>query len=184
MLAERRHLWRTLRLWSIVLPSNVIGALIFAMLAVRTGALRPEFVHSMATMGLEAIQPSAHHIFWSGVVGGVDHRLGRLAGERKPLYYWLGPLDLVASLRCRAGRICSLHRNQRRDPRCYPGSPTRRVALSLLALCRHHGEYCRRCALGHALGVWPSGRRRGLRRLVGRVSAVTLRSEASLHNPS
>jgi formate-nitrite transporter family protein len=70
MLAERRHVWRTLRLWSIVLPSNVIGALIFAVLAVRTGALRPEFVQSMALMGFEATQSSARHIFWSGVIGG------------------------------------------------------------------------------------------------------------------
>jgi formate/nitrite transporter FocA (FNT family) len=70
MLAERRHVWRTLRLWSIVLPSNVFGAFIFAVLAVRTGALQPEFVHSMSRMGLEATQSSSHHIFWSGVIGG------------------------------------------------------------------------------------------------------------------
>jgi formate-nitrite transporter family protein len=70
MLAERRHVWRTLRLWSIVLPSNVFGAFIFAVLAVRTGALQPEFVHSMAQMGVQATQSSSHHIFWSGVIGG------------------------------------------------------------------------------------------------------------------
>jgi formate/nitrite transporter FocA (FNT family) len=33
MLAERRHGWKTLRLWAIVLPSNVLGAFLFALLA-------------------------------------------------------------------------------------------------------------------------------------------------------
>src|ERR1700761_9210430 len=65
MLAERRHGWRTLRLWAIVLPSNVLGALLFALLAVRTGALRPEFVAVMAHMGVEAAGATASHVFWS-----------------------------------------------------------------------------------------------------------------------
>ena len=40
MLAERRHGWKTLRLRAIVLPSNILGAFFFALLAVRSGALR------------------------------------------------------------------------------------------------------------------------------------------------
>ncbi|MHB1744918.1 MAG: formate/nitrite transporter family protein, partial [Acidobacteriaceae bacterium] len=35
MFAERRHFRTTLRLWSIVLPSNLAGAFLFAVLAVR-----------------------------------------------------------------------------------------------------------------------------------------------------
>ena len=70
MLAERRHGWKTLRLWAIVFPSNVLGALCFALLAVKTGALRPEFVAAMAHQGLEAANVTATHIFWSGVIGG------------------------------------------------------------------------------------------------------------------
>src|ERR1700761_9637208 len=54
MLAERRHGWKTLRLWAIVLPSNVLGALLFALLAVRTGALRTEFVAAMTHLGVQA----------------------------------------------------------------------------------------------------------------------------------
>src|SRR5579875_3026858 len=38
ILAERRHVWATLRLWGIVLPSNVTGAFLFAILAARTKA--------------------------------------------------------------------------------------------------------------------------------------------------
>jgi formate/nitrite transporter FocA (FNT family) len=70
MLAERRHVWRTLRLWAIVLPSNILGAFFFALLAVRTGALRPEFVTAMAHMGVEAAGMTTSHVFWSGVIGG------------------------------------------------------------------------------------------------------------------
>ncbi|MCU1320434.1 MAG: formate/nitrite transporter [Acidobacteriaceae bacterium] len=70
VLAERKHLWKTLRLWCIVLPFNVIGALAFACLASRTNALHPEFVQSLGNLGLEAINHPAATIFWSGVMGG------------------------------------------------------------------------------------------------------------------
>jgi formate-nitrite transporter family protein len=70
MLAERRHGLRTLRLWSIVLPSNVLGAFFFALLAVRTGALRPEVVAAMTRIGVEAAGVTTSHVFWSGVIGG------------------------------------------------------------------------------------------------------------------
>jgi formate-nitrite transporter family protein len=70
MLAERRHGWKTLRLWTIVLPSNVLGALLFALLATRTGALRPEFVTALTRLGVEAAGVTMTHVFWSGVIGG------------------------------------------------------------------------------------------------------------------
>ena len=70
MLAERRHGWKTLRLWAIVLPSNVLGAFLFALLAVKTGALRPEFVAAMTRIGVEAAGVGTTRVFWSGVIGG------------------------------------------------------------------------------------------------------------------
>jgi len=70
MLAEKRHFWMTLRLWTVVLPGNVIGAFLFALLAVRTGALRPEYVNAMAEFGREAASAADAHVFWSAVVGG------------------------------------------------------------------------------------------------------------------
>ena len=70
MLAERRHGLKTLRLWSIVLPSNVLGAFVFSLLAVRTGALKPEFVTAMTQLGVAATRNTPHHVFWSGVIGG------------------------------------------------------------------------------------------------------------------
>jgi formate-nitrite transporter family protein len=70
MFAERRHFWTTLRLWSIVLPSNLVGAFLFAVLAVRTGALRPEYVRAMGSLGEQAVNVSGVHVFWSAVIGG------------------------------------------------------------------------------------------------------------------
>lgn len=70
MFAERRHLLTTLRLWSIVLPSNLVGAFLFAILAVRTGALRPEYVTAMVRFGEQATNYSWSHVFWSAVIGG------------------------------------------------------------------------------------------------------------------
>jgi len=70
MLAERRHAWTTLRLWSIVLPSNIFGAFLFALLATRTGGLRPEYVAAMSRFGVEAVSVPANDVFWSAVIGG------------------------------------------------------------------------------------------------------------------
>ncbi|MFP5230216.1 MAG: formate/nitrite transporter family protein [Acidobacteriota bacterium] len=70
ILAERRYLLATARLWAIVFPSNVAGAFVFALLAARTRALRPDTLHALVQLGSEAANPTMRHIFWSGVVGG------------------------------------------------------------------------------------------------------------------
>jgi formate/nitrite transporter FocA (FNT family) len=70
MLAEKRHLLSTLRLWAVVFPANIVGALLFALLAVKTGALRPEYVGVLTHLGVEAQSVPMSHVFWSGVVGG------------------------------------------------------------------------------------------------------------------
>jgi formate/nitrite transporter FocA (FNT family) len=70
VLAEKKHFWKTLRLWGIVLPFNVLGALTFAALASLTHALSPDITHSLGQLGLDAIHHPAATIFWSGVMGG------------------------------------------------------------------------------------------------------------------
>jgi formate/nitrite transporter FocA (FNT family) len=70
VLAEKRHVWRTLRLWSIVLPMNVLGALAFASLASFTDALQPHAQAALIQLGLDALHPSMSAIFWSGIMGG------------------------------------------------------------------------------------------------------------------
>jgi formate/nitrite transporter FocA (FNT family) len=70
VLAEKKHAWKTLRLWATVLPANVLGALAFAVLAALTNALQPNIVHALADLGLDAIHNPPATIFWSGVMGG------------------------------------------------------------------------------------------------------------------
>ncbi len=70
MLAERRHYLATLRLWATVFPANVLGAFLFALLAAKTGALKPEYLSALTSLGAEAASVGPSHAFWSGVVGG------------------------------------------------------------------------------------------------------------------
>ena len=70
VLAEKKEFWNTLRLWSVVLPSNVFGALAFASLAALTPALDPKIVHALAQLGMDAMHNTPATVFWSGVMGG------------------------------------------------------------------------------------------------------------------
>jgi formate-nitrite transporter family protein len=70
VLDERRHLWDTLRLWAVVFASNLVGATLFALLAVKSEALRPGVAQQLVELGKESVQGPAAHIFWSGVIGG------------------------------------------------------------------------------------------------------------------
>jgi formate-nitrite transporter family protein len=70
VLAEKNHFWHTMRLWAVVLPFNVLGALAFAVLASLTHALPPGAVQALGQLGLEAVNHPAATIFWSGVMGG------------------------------------------------------------------------------------------------------------------
>jgi formate/nitrite transporter FocA (FNT family) len=70
VLAEKSHFWNTIRLWAVVLPFNVLGALGFAALATLTHALSPAVVQSLSQLGLDATHHPAATIFWSGVMGG------------------------------------------------------------------------------------------------------------------
>jgi formate/nitrite transporter FocA (FNT family) len=70
VLSERRHYWATLRLWTIVLVFNCLGTLAFAALAVRTDALQPRYVDSLAAIGVEIVNHSVSGIFWSAIIGG------------------------------------------------------------------------------------------------------------------
>jgi formate/nitrite transporter FocA (FNT family) len=70
VLDERRHIRRTLRLWAIVFFSNIAGASIFALLAVRTSALPSSFAGELVSLGVESSAHGAADIFWTGVIGG------------------------------------------------------------------------------------------------------------------
>lgn len=70
VLDERRHIQSTLRLWTVVFASNILGALIFALLAVKSPALRPDILTELIHLGEGSANGSMGHFFWSGVIGG------------------------------------------------------------------------------------------------------------------
>jgi formate/nitrite transporter FocA (FNT family) len=70
VLDERGHIAKTLRLWAVVFSANVLGAFLFSVLAVKSGALRPEILNHLIQLGKESVQGPARYFFWSGVVGG------------------------------------------------------------------------------------------------------------------
>ena len=70
VLAEHRQFWNTMRLWGVVLPSNILGALAFASLAALTPALAPGIVQALVDLGVEAGSKPAATVFWSGVMAG------------------------------------------------------------------------------------------------------------------
>lgn len=70
ILSERRHIMDTARLWAVVLLCNVVGAIGFAALAIKTESLRADIAGNLVQLGVAAAQGSYAHIFWSGVIGG------------------------------------------------------------------------------------------------------------------
>lgn len=68
---KRKHYTvETLRLWSVVFAANVLGALLFAALAMLTGAVPAGIAGQLISLGREALAGTAAHFFWSGVIGG------------------------------------------------------------------------------------------------------------------
>jgi formate/nitrite transporter FocA (FNT family) len=70
ILSERKHVLDTIRLWTVVFFSNIIGAGVFAALMIRTSSLRPDIAQQLVNLGQSAVSGTYSHIFWSGVVGG------------------------------------------------------------------------------------------------------------------
>ena len=70
ILSERRHIANTFRLWAVVFVSNIVGAMLFAFVTMKTGALPYEFGIRLAALGMRSVAGDGSHIFWSGVIGG------------------------------------------------------------------------------------------------------------------
>jgi formate/nitrite transporter FocA (FNT family) len=69
-LDRRRHVRNTLRLWAVVFTANVIGAAVFAALAVKTSALSGDLRAALSHLGTQTVAGGFGHIFWAGVLGG------------------------------------------------------------------------------------------------------------------
>ncbi len=70
ILSERGHVGDTARLWIVVFVCNVLGAMGFAALAIRSQALTQPVHAALVQLGTSAAQGTLAHIFWSGVIGG------------------------------------------------------------------------------------------------------------------
>ncbi|HEV2325552.1 MAG TPA: formate/nitrite transporter family protein [Terracidiphilus sp.] len=70
VLAERKHILRTLRLWTVVLPANLAGALGFAALAAFTPGIDRNFVNAISQAGTMALDHPFSTVFWSAVIAG------------------------------------------------------------------------------------------------------------------
>lgn len=70
VLDRRRHLRNTLRLWAVVFAANVLGALLFAALVMKTSALTPPTRDALAELGARTVSGGFAGLFWAGVIGG------------------------------------------------------------------------------------------------------------------
>lgn len=71
VLATRRHLLYTLRLWAIVFVANVAGAMLFALLAMKTPALDSKLREALSILGEQTVgNADFTQMFFSGVIGG------------------------------------------------------------------------------------------------------------------
>jgi formate/nitrite transporter FocA (FNT family) len=66
----RRRLRGMGRLWAVVFVTNVIGAFLFALLAVKSGSLPGDVADELAAAGRDASAGSWMSFFWSGIVAG------------------------------------------------------------------------------------------------------------------
>jgi formate/nitrite transporter FocA (FNT family) len=70
VLDERRHAPAMLRLWAIVFATNVLGAFLFALLAVDSGSVPHVVLEELTAVGRDVSTGSWSSFFWSGVVAG------------------------------------------------------------------------------------------------------------------
>jgi formate/nitrite transporter FocA (FNT family) len=70
VLKDRRQLPAMVRLWGIVLLANVVGALLFGLLATKTPALETSIRHELVAAGARTIGESWTWLFWRGVIAG------------------------------------------------------------------------------------------------------------------
>ena len=62
---------KLLRLWGIVLLTNIVGTLLFALYAAKTSAFDERLKSAFLDIGLEAIEPTAGTIFLKAIVAGM-----------------------------------------------------------------------------------------------------------------
>ena len=141
VLDEHRYLVQTLRLWGIVFACNLVGALLFALLAVKSAALSPDILSQMVRLGTEAVDGSSGHFFWSAVVGGW---VIALVAWVVTASHWTSGHGVAFDICGGNWKICPLHRKQRRNNFCRPCGSDSHSGLPPLADARGSWEHCGR----------------------------------------
>jgi formate/nitrite transporter FocA (FNT family) len=67
---RREHLWNLLRLWVVVLVTNVLGALAFAAWIERADSTPSKVADTLVKVGEKSVAHGTWHVFASAVVGG------------------------------------------------------------------------------------------------------------------
>ena len=67
---ERRAIPPTARLWAIVFAANIVGAVLFVLLATETSALPPAVDAELRDLGQKAAGASFAPVFWSAILAG------------------------------------------------------------------------------------------------------------------
>ena len=93
VLDERKYVFETLRLWLVVFSANVLGAFLFSLLAMRTGALKPEIADQLIRLGIDSVTGSNAHFFWGGIIGG--WLIAMVAWEVTASHWTIGQLVMV-----------------------------------------------------------------------------------------
>ena len=70
VLKRRRHLVQTARLWGVVLVGNVVGTLLFALIATRTPAVPQATADELVGLGVSAGSGGFTTVFWTATVAG------------------------------------------------------------------------------------------------------------------
>jgi formate/nitrite transporter FocA (FNT family) len=70
VLAERRHLTATARLWIVVFVANAVGSFLLALLVVQTGAVGGGAARELVSLGTQMRAGPFAANFWSAVVSG------------------------------------------------------------------------------------------------------------------
>jgi formate/nitrite transporter FocA (FNT family) len=70
VLEHKRHIVDTLRLWTVVFLTNLVGAFLFALLCMKTEALRPEVRQAIAHLGTTAASRHFTDLFTSAIIAG------------------------------------------------------------------------------------------------------------------
>ncbi|WP_111719067.1 formate/nitrite transporter family protein [Homoserinimonas sp. OAct 916] len=71
VLATKKHIVKTLRLWVIVFAANILGALLFAVLVMKTPALSADLREALSMLGEKTVGSGDFaQIFFSGIIGG------------------------------------------------------------------------------------------------------------------